>query len=447
LSCCVVDIACQDLLELLLGCAILCDDHALFITRILNDLEVETQAGLEGVVESAIARFGLAAPAGFSGTKGRGTEGAITWCAERHIGDEEDITEAEPSEVDAPADSEEPQTKQKPRAKRKKRGKKKKKKKQIRKQKPVAATKAASGTPAPRTSSISSPTRRPVESSPAEHPSGDTNGTSNGTRSSSPLAASGGVQGPLADFRTELGALSTASGRTGGVPQDRQKHEKLAEASRQRKQAKEAKHRRDAARAAKQAKLQRAKQAKTAKRVTARLTDAKEYTFIHKQRFDAASGFKLEDRPPDVMSRDEMARRDAKMAKISAQRNNDVFLSKVDRYTSQKHTRVHAAQAKLKEMERHRHGMIVDPVHNPTVVHKAKKLSETDLMTMGQRMNSWAQKHESSLQSKREQEEQKMLAQITGTPEINGKPMPRSAATKAETIERLHAERQVHDAR
>ena len=81
------------------------------------------------------------------------------------------------------------------------------------------------------------------------------------------------------------------------------------------------------------------------------------------------------------------------------------------------------------------------------VVHKATKLSETDLMTMGQRMNSWAQKHESSLQFKREQEEQKMLAQVTGVPEINGKPMSRSAATKAETIERLHAERYVHDVR
>ena len=39
-------------------------------------------------------------------------------------------------------------------------------------------------------------------------------------------------------------------------------------------------------------------------------------------------------------------------------------------------------------------------MHNPTVVHKAKKLSETELEDMGQRMNGWATKHEDSLRAR-----------------------------------------------
>ena len=275
--------------------------------------------------------------------------------------------EAEPSDLEVATDSGEQQKKKKPKAKPKRKGKKKKKKKAS--PKTAYATSTASSTPASRTTtaSASAQNHRSADASPGQHSSVARSNTSR------PSAVGGGEQFPLAatglvsDFRAELGASSTVSDTTGVVPHDRERHEKLAEASRQRKQAKESKQRRDAARAAKQAKLQRAKQAKTAKRVTARLTDAKDYTFIHKQRFDSANGVKIDDRPPDVMSLDEIARRDAKMARVSAQRNNDVFLSKIDRYTSQKHARAQAAQAKFKEMEKHRHGMVVDPVHNPTV--------------------------------------------------------------------------------
>lgn len=386
--------------------------------------------------------------------------------------DEDEIEEAETSELGAAADSEESHTKKLPTTKH---TKKRKKKKKVRRQKPDAAalstraaraSKAAGSASVPRNSSTSAPNRMPVAMNPVDEPTSGQRAASllaatvarvddrasastvrHGRDSTNTVSAAGSLEAEApVDFRSVVS--STIGDASVVVPKARERHEKLAEASRQRKQAKESKQRRDAARAAKQAKSQRAKQAKTAKRVTARLTDAQDYTFIHKQRVDAvASGVKIQDRAFDMMSPDEIARRDAKMAKVSSQRNNEEFLSRIDRYTTQRQERAQAAQAKLREMEKHRHGLVVDPVHNPTVVHKAKKLSETDLITMGERMNSWAQKHESSLQFKRDQEEEKMLAQVTGTPEINGKPMPRSAATKAETIERLHAERQVHDAR
>ena len=460
---------------LLLGCAILCNDNALFIKRILNDLEIETQASLADIVQAAMTTFDFApSPSVFvEATDETGEEiNPANMNGNEEDNDEDEIKEAESSELGVAADSEESHTKKLPATKHTKKCKKKKK---IRRQKPDAtalstttarASKASGSAPVARNSSTFAPTRMSAGLSPVgEHTSGQraaslsaatvarvddrtvTSTVHHGRDSTNRAPAAGGLaaEAPV-HFRSVVS--STVDDAPVVVPKARERHEKLAEASRQRKQAKESKQRRDAARAAKQAKSQRAKQAKTAKRVTARLTDTQDYTFIHKQRLDAAaSGVKIQDRAFDVMSPDEIARRDAKMAKVSSQRNNEEFLSRIDRYTTQRQERVQAAQAKLREMEKHRHGLVVDPVHNPTVVHKAKKLTETDLIAMGERMNSWAQKHESSLQFKRDQEEEKMLAQVTGTPEINGKPMPRSAATKAETIERLHAERQVHDAR